>query len=138
MVLDEVILTHRDSCKTYSLKRIGLGHLIDLEKDTPTIKQLCESKDFTRVEQPQIGCLLIWLGKTSEAIEGYWQPHGITKDGRIFYIKRYDYGHVGVYERSEFVSDASWVNDGFITRSIVRLRRYDDLPNPDVILKYNK
>ena len=138
MVLKEVILTHRDSCKTYALKRIGLSHLIDVENDTPTIKDLCESKDFIRLEQPQIGCLLIWLGKTSDAIEGYWQPHGITVDGRIFSVKRYDYGHLAVYERGEFISDATWVNDGYVTKSMIRMRKYDDLSNPDLILKYNK
>jgi len=59
MDLKEVIITHRDSCKTYSLKQVGLSHLINWENDIPTIKDLCESKDFKYLEEPEIGCILI-------------------------------------------------------------------------------
>src|ERR1035437_1863963 len=85
--LQEVIITHRDSCKTYPLKRIGLSHLLNTTMDTPTIKELYESDKFKKLQEPEIGCLLIWTHKNNYATEGYWQPHGITKDGKIFCVK---------------------------------------------------
>lgn len=135
MELSEVIITHRDSCKTYPLKRIGLSHLLDTTTDTPTIKELYESDKFKKLQEPEFGCLLIWTHKNNYATDGYWQPHGITKDGKIFSIKRYDYGHVAVFENDGFISDVSW-EDGEGT--IIRLRKYSELPKPDFILKYIK
>lgn len=133
MKLHEVIITHRDSCKTYPLKRIGLFHLLDMATDSPTIKELWESDKFKSINEPEIGCLLIWKHKDSNATVGYWQPHGITSDSKIFCVKRFDFGHVAVYENDEFVSDVTW-EDGQGT--IIRLRKYSELSSPDLILKW--
>jgi len=133
MKLKEVIITHRDSCKTYVLKRVGLSHLLDINTDTPTTKEIYNSNDFIKLDKPEVGCILIWTYKNDYAENGYWQPHGISEDGRIFSIKRFDYGHMAVYEKENMVSDVSWEeNQG----SIIRLRNYDELPKPDFILKY--
>jgi hypothetical protein len=135
MMLKDVKITHRDSCKTYPLKRIGLGHIIDWEFDTPTIKDLYTSDMFQNLDEPQIGCVLIWIHKTKDATDGYWIPQRITEDGKVISIKRFDYGHCGVYENQNMVSDVSW-EDGQGT--IIRMRNYDDLPKPDYILKLIK
>ena len=135
MILYDVEITHRDSCKTYPLRRLGLSHLIDWDADKPTIKDLYESKDFDHLTKPVVGCILIWTGKEKESTEGYWQPHRITEDGKIVSVKRFDYGHCGVYEKDGYVSDARWI-DGDGTQ--IYLRKYEDLPKPDYILKYSK
>lgn len=133
MKLKKVTVTHRDSCKTYPLRRIGLSHLINWDNNTPTIKDLYESKDFEHLNEPEFGCILIWTGKNKAATEGYWQPHTITENGRIISIKRFDYGHCGVFETDNLVSDARWINENGI---ILCVRNYNDLPKPDYILKY--
>jgi hypothetical protein len=106
-----------------------------MNTDTPTVKDLYLSNDFKKIDKPEIGCILIWTHKNDYAINGYWQPHGIMEDGKIFMIKRFDYGHMAVYEKDDMVSDVSW-EDGQGT--IIRLRNYKDLPEPDYILKYIK
>src|SRR3989304_2305609 len=135
MKLFEVTITHRDSCKTYPLKRSGLAHLINWDNATPTIKDLYESKDFEHLKEPEIGCILIWTGKGKSSTEGYWQPHKITEDGQIISIKRFDYGHCGVFEKNNMVSDNGWYND---EGTKLRIRNYNDLPKPDYILKFIK
>ncbi len=133
MELSKVIITHRDSCKTYVLKRMGLSHLLDMDTDLPTTKEIYTSPKFNRIKDPEKGCILIWTHKDKNATDGYWQPHGIDEDGRIFYIKRFDYGHMAVYEGNDWVSDVSW-EDGQGT--IIRMRKYSELPAPDFILKW--
>lgn len=55
------------------------------------------------------------------------------EDGRVISIKKYDYGHCGVYERDNLVSDTRWIDgDG----TIITVRNYNDLPKPDFILKW--
>lgn len=131
----QVTITHRDSCKTYPLRRLGLEHLIDWANDKPTIRDLYESKDFDHLDKPEVGSILIWIGRGKESIEGYWQPHKITEDGKIISIKRFDYGHCAVYENDNMVSDARMVDD---EGTILSLRNYDELPKPDYILKWNQ
>ena len=133
MELKKVIITHRDSCKSYVLKRIGLSNILDMNTDTPTLKEIISSDKFNKIDTPEIGCLLIWTHKNDYANVGYWQPHGIMEDGRIFMITRFDYGHMAVYENEDMVSDVSW-EDGQGT--IIRLRNYKELPTPDFILKW--
>ena len=132
MDLKEVNITHRDSCKTYPLKRVGLSHLINWENDTPTIKDLCESKDFEHLEEPEIGCILIWRGKEKQSVEGYWMPHKIMQDGKIINVRCFDYGHCAVYEGDGLVSEAN-VKDWKV---ILSLRNYNTRPKPDYILKW--
>jgi len=130
-MLKEVIITHRDSCKTYPLKRVGLSDLINWENDTPTIKDLCELDMFEHLDNPEIGCILVWRGTSEDATKGYFYPMKITKTANIISIKCYDYGHCGVYEENEMVSDCTDNEGG----KILRLREYKDLPSPDYILK---
>ena len=131
MELYEVKITHRDSCKTYPLKRIGLSHIINWENDTPTIKDLCESDMFQKLDEPQIGCILIWLGKEKDSIKGYYHPNIITKDCKIISTKIFDYGHCAVYEGNNLMSETN-VKDW---RTTISLKKYSDLSKPDYILK---
>jgi hypothetical protein len=135
MKLKKVIITHRDSCKTYVLRRIGLSNLLNMDTDTPTTKEIYTSDKFQKLQVPEKGCLIIWTHKNDAANNGYWQPHGIEEDGKIFYIRRFDYGHIAVYEGNDWVSDVSW-EDGQGT--IIRLRKYSELPTPDFILKWKQ
>lgn len=129
MKLLKTTITFRDSCKTYALKRIGLSNLINWENDTPKAKDLWNSDMFQKIEEPETGCVLIWKHKNSE---DYYQSHQIEEDGRIVQIKRNDYGHAGIYENNNMVSDCT---DGENGDRYLRLRNYADLPKPDFILK---
>jgi hypothetical protein len=128
--MELVKITHRDSCKTYALKRVGLSHIIDMNNDTPTLKDVWESALFEEIRTPEVGCLLIW--KYSKGDDGYYSPHEIDESGRIIYVKRFDYGHIGVFESGNMVSDVSW-EEGW--GAMIRLRKYTDLTMPNIILK---
>ena len=131
-MLKEVTITHRDSCKTYPLRRIGLSHLINWETDTPTIKELCDSDMFEHLETPEIGCILVWRGKDKDSTTGYITQHKITEDGHILSLRRFDYGHCGVYEGNDTFSDCRF-EEGEGTR--IHLRYMNDVSKPDYILK---
>jgi hypothetical protein len=132
MKLKEVIITHRDSCKTYPLKRIGLHHLINWENDTPTIKELYESSMFEHLIEPEIGCILIWRGTNKDAVTGYITQHKITEDGHIISIRRFDYGHCGVYEGNNMFSDCRFEET---EGTKIHMRYMNDVSKPDYILK---
>ena len=125
MKLFEVTITHRDSCKTYPLRRLGLDHLIDWSKDTPTIHDLITSSNFERVNEPEAGSILIWI--ENDYLHTDFQPHHIDESGFIFWIKRYNYGHCAVYEGNNMISEC-WVEH---CKSQLRLRKYDEIKKPN-------
>jgi hypothetical protein len=130
--LKEVIITHRDSCKTYSLKRIGLEHLIDWKTDTPTIHDLIISNRFIHITKPEVGTILIWI--ENDYLQTSTYPHHINKNGYIFWIKQYNYGHCAVYEDNNVISECCIEN----SKSILKLRKYNEIKKPNFILKYNE
>jgi hypothetical protein len=132
MELLKVIITNRDSCKTYSLRRLGLDYLIDWKTDTPTINDLITSNKFININEPEKGSILIWT--ENDYLQQSYQPHHIDKNGYIFSIKRYNYGHCAIYEGNNMISECC-VENG---KSILKLRKYNDIKKPNFILKYIK
>ena len=132
MELEEVIITHRDSCKTYPLRRIGLGHLINWEKDTPTIQDLITSDKFQQVNEPERGCLLIWI--KNDYLHSSKYPHRIDKKGFVIWMERYNYGHCGVFEDNGIISECYTENN----KSFLSLRKYNEVRKPNFILKLKK
>lgn len=133
MKLHATTVTHRDSCKTYALKRLGIP--VNMDTDTPSIKDLYNSRDFDLLDTPEIGCLLIWADASNG--KPYFQPHHITEDGRIVLLRRSDYGHCAIYERDDMVSDLVVCDEFGTFDPSIRLRRYADISSPPTyILKY--
>ena len=130
--MNKVKITCRDSCKTYALRRAGLEGLIDWSKDAPTIKEMCESDLFEHLDKPEIGSIIIWLGKGKKSTKGYFKEHEIDELARIFSTKIFDYGHCAVYEEYDIVSEAIMEGKQGIR---IRIRSLKELPKPDFILK---
>ncbi len=126
------INTYKDSCKTYALKRVGLFHLLNEDKDTPSVESICTGNDFIKLTTPEIGSILVWLWHDKTP---YWIAQIITEDGKILSKSRVDYGHCGVYEGNDLVSDCMWEQEW---GSIIRMRKYSEIKEPDFILKYNQ
>ena len=106
----------------------GVITWIDCNSDKPTIKEIWSSDKFKIVDEPEIGSVLIWKHKNGE--EGYFSPTEIDESGKIISTKEYSYAHLGVFEDEYMVSDCS-LEEGL---RIIRLRRYRELPKPDIIL----
>lgn len=132
MELQEVIITNRDSCKTYPLRRIGLGNLINWENDTPTIQDIITNNNFQQIDEPEKGCVLIWI--KNDYLHTSYLPHQIDKNGFVIWKERYNYGHCGIYEGNDIISDCYTENN----KSFLRLRKYSETRKPNFILKWNQ
>jgi len=128
MNFSEVTITQLDTCKTYALKRIGLGDIIDWSLDKPSFKDLITSKSFKIIGIAEPGCLIFW-GKDID--KAYFVPRKITKAGQIVSLESYNFGHCGVLENDDLVSDCYSENG----KSTIRIREFRKLPTPDYILK---
>jgi len=128
-------ITNRDSCKTYALRRIGLSHLINWNDDTPTMFEIYNSEDFDHLNEPEIGCLMIWKSDLDK--EKFIIEHEIDEFGRIINVSSHSYGHCRVYEGNGYTSEARMliIDDRVVTKLF--LRKFDELRKPDFILKYN-
>ena len=131
MPLYDVVIDRRDTCLTYSLKRVGLSHLIYMGLDN--IKKLSDYFHFVDfdIDDVEIGDIILW-NKFETEVE---IPMSITKDSVIHNTILYKNIHLGVVERNNIFSD--------VTRKIysgipcIRLRDFNDIRLPDykIILK---
>lgn len=126
--LKNVVLTKKDTCLSYALKRVGI------ETHVEYVNQLEEDFHFIpfSVEAcPGEGTLVTWCRKQSKISV----PFEITKDGHILnHDVTIDF-HIGVIEDSKI----SMVSD--CTRKLmpnhvpcIRIRSFEDVRYPDYIL----
>ena len=127
MKLNKVVITKHDTCKTYALKRIGLGELLSMDSDEPLIENLVDDNRFVCIHKLRKGAILIWKrcnqGEINIGLE-------IDKNARVITRKKTIYGHCAVYEGKGLISDV-YRDDVF---SNIRFRKSKDIRKPDFIL----
>jgi hypothetical protein len=123
-------ITNRDSCKTYALKRIGMIDLVNIIDNTPSLIDLCSNVRFEKIDEPEVGALLIW-SESNDYSQNLFYAHCILEDSTIVSIKSRDIGHCAIYEQNDMISDCT--NEGY--KATLRLRHFKDVKKPDIILK---